>query len=77
MPFGAFASAHLAIVIVSRLYTPEVLSQSLLAVIPAVAFTPVGIWLRRFVSRNAFDTIIRIVLVVMSLRLIYASWLGG
>ncbi|WP_428099789.1 sulfite exporter TauE/SafE family protein [Candidatus Rariloculus sp.] len=75
-PFGAFAAAHLAIVIGSRLYTPELLTQSLLAVIPAAAFTPAGMWLRRFVSQSTFDVLIRVTLVVMSLRLIYVSWLG-
>ena len=72
--FGAFAVFHFAIVIGSRLYTPELLTQSLLAVIPAAAFIPVGMALRRFVSRRTFELLIRLLLAVMSVRLIYIAW---
>ena len=40
LPFGTFAAAHLAIVIGLRLYTTELLVQSLLAVIPAIVIHP-------------------------------------
>ena len=72
--FGAFAAAHLTIVVVSRLYTPEILLQSLIALIPAIALTPVGVRLRRFVSKRHFDLLIRTTLLVMALRLVYAAW---
>lgn len=72
--FGTFAAAHLVIVIVLRMYTKELLTQSLLAVIPAIAFTPAGIWLRQFISQRVFDLLIRSILVAMSARLLYVSW---
>jgi len=74
-PFGAFAAAHLAIVIGSRLYTPELLGQSLLAVIPAVAFIPVGVWLRQFIKQRVFESLVRLTLVVMATKLIFDAWI--
>lgn len=76
-PFGAFALFHFAIVVGSRLYTPELLTQSLLAVVPAAACIPVGIALRRFVSRSTFNLVIRVLLAAMSVRLIYIAWAGS
>ena len=75
--FGAFAVFHFAIVVGARLYTPELLTQSLLAVIPAAAFIPAGIALRRFVSQNTFNVAIRVLLAAMSVRLIYVAWAGA
>ncbi len=75
--FGAFAGFHLAIVLVSSLYTLDLFTQGVLAVLPAAAFIPVGMWLRRFVSRRSFGVLIRLTLAAMSLRLIYVAWLGA
>ena len=72
--FGALAVYHFAIVAGARLYTPELLTQSLLAVIPAAAFIPVGTWLRRFVSRSTFNVFVRLLLAAMSVRLMYIAW---
>lgn len=73
MPFGAFATAHLALVLIAGVYTPDVVSMSLFAVIPALAAIPVGVWLRRFVSPKLFELLVRFTLVVMALRLFYMA----
>lgn len=75
--FGAFAVAHFGVVVISRVYTGEIVMQSLLAILPALGFIPVGVGARRFVSRRFFDWIIRLTLFVMALRLLYAAWAGG
>lgn len=75
--FGAFATGHFLVVAVSGVYTPQLLSQSLLAIVPALACVPVGIWARRFVSRQWFDWIIRLTLVTMAGRLLYGTWFAS
>lgn len=75
--FGAFAGFHLLIVVVSSLYTVELLTQGVLAVLPAAAFIPVGMRVRRFVTRRTFDLLLRLTLAVMSVRLIYVASFGG
>jgi hypothetical protein len=73
--FGAFATGHLLLVVISGIYTSELLVQSLVAIVPALACIPLGMWARRFVSRDWFDWIVRITLVTMAGRLLYESWL--
>jgi hypothetical protein len=74
--FGAFAAAHFALVAASGVYTQELLIQSLAAIVPAVAFIPVGAWARKFLSRRAFDWVIRVTLVIMAARLLLSAWFG-
>jgi hypothetical protein len=73
--FGAFAAAHFATVAVARLYTPEIVVQSLIALVPAIALTPVGVKLRGRMSKRLFDVLIRSTLLVMAARLVYSAWL--
>lgn len=75
-PFGAFAGSHMVIVAASGLYTADLLGQSLIAVVPAVVCIPVGVWLRRFIQPRLFDWLIRLTLLIMGGRLLYAVWLG-
>jgi len=73
-PFGAFAVTHLMLVSSAGLYTADILTQSLLAVLPALAAIPVGARLRHLISATSFDLVVRLMLVVMSLRLFYRAW---
>lgn len=75
--FGAFATGHFLVVVISGVYTPQLLGQSLLALVPALACVPVGIWARRFISRGSFDWIIRLTLVTMAGRLLYGAWVAA
>jgi uncharacterized membrane protein YfcA len=75
--FGAFATGHFLLVLVTGVYTPDLLRQSLLAILPALACVPVGIRARRFVSQRWFDWIIRLTLVTMAGRLLYGAWHGA
>jgi hypothetical protein len=74
VPFCAFAVAHLAIVSVSGLYTPELFTESLFAVLPAIAAIPLGMALRSYISRRVFDVLIRLTLFSMAMRLLYTAW---
>lgn len=73
-PFGAFAAAHLAVVSLSGIYTAELFTQSLFAVLPAIAAIPLGARLRVHISRAVFDGTIRVTLLLMAARLLYTSW---
>jgi uncharacterized membrane protein YfcA len=77
--FGAFATGHLTVVVASGIYTVTLLKQSLLAIVPAVVFIPVGVRARRYISERWFDRIIRLTLLMMAARLLYGAWLmaGG
>jgi uncharacterized membrane protein YfcA len=74
MCFGSFALAHLLIVTLSGVYTAELLATSLLAILPAVGFIPLGVMARRLISRQTFDWIVRLSLVIIALRLLYNAW---
>ena len=76
-PFGAFAGAHLLIVSTAGLYSGELATQGLVAVLPAVMFIPVGVYLRRFISPQFFDVLIRLTLLVMAGRLVYGAWFSS
>jgi uncharacterized membrane protein YfcA len=72
-PFGAFALAHCVLLAVGGIYTVELVSQSLLAVVPAVAFVPVGAWLRRLIPQVAFDWLVRVTLLVIAVQLVWST----
>jgi len=73
-PFGAFAAAHFVVLIVIGAYTPELVAQSLMAIVPAISFIPIGVWLRRFITPRSFELIVRFTLLTMALRLLYGVW---
>jgi len=75
--FGTFATGHLAVVAASGVYTTELLVQSLLAMVPALACIPLGFRARRYISRRWFDWIIRAMLVTMSGRLLFGAWFAS
>lgn len=54
--------------------TPERAVLSLLAAIPLFGAMPLGAWLARRISREAFDKIVLVLLVVIALRLLFAAF---
>lgn len=74
VPFGTFATVHFSVMSILRLYTPEVLTESALAVVPAVIFIRIGERFRSRVKPAAFDILIRVLLALISLRLLYVAW---
>jgi len=72
--FGTFAAAHLAVAVAAGLLDRTLVMQSLLALLPALIFIPVGVRARRFVSPRAFDLAIRIMLALIGLRLLSTVW---
>jgi uncharacterized membrane protein YfcA len=73
-PFATFATAHFTILLGIGTYTPDLAMQSLLAIVPALLFIPVGARLRKFITQRGFELIIRLTLLVMALRLLYGAW---
>lgn len=74
--FGTFATAHLGVVTVVGMLDRDTALLGLAAIVPAIVFIPVGVRARRFISANAFDLFIRIMLAIMGARLIYSAWFG-
>lgn len=74
--FGAIATGHFLLVVLSGTYTMDLLAQGLAALVPALVLIPAGVWARRFISRRVFDWLIRVTLVAMAGRLLYQTWLG-
>ena len=62
--------------LVLQAYTPLLFGQSLLAVVPAMMFVPVGNWLRQFIRPGHFNVLVRAVLFVAAARLLYGAWSG-
>lgn len=74
--FVAMASIQLPSLLVLGLLTPERIAISLLACLPLFGAMPLGAWLGRRISRQAFDRVILALLVVIALRLGW-SVIGG
>lgn len=74
--FSGFSVAHFAILLFLQAYTLEQLMQSAAAVIPALTFMPLGIWLRKYVSPRLFGNLVRALLLVMALKLLQGAWLA-
>jgi uncharacterized membrane protein YfcA len=74
--FGVFAGAHLVLVTATGQLDRALVTQSLLAIVPAIAFIPIGVRARRFISPASFDRIIRVMLALMGGRLVYTAWFG-
>ena len=75
-PFMVMALAHFIALVSFRVYTPSLLLESLLALVPAVLGIPLGTSLAGKIKRQVFDKIILILLFVMGLKLLYNVWLG-
>jgi len=72
--FGTFAAAHFCLVTIAGVYDRELLLQSLLAIVPAIVFIPIGVRARRLISPATFERIIRVLLALMACRLVYSAW---
>ena len=74
--FMSLSFSHLSILGIARAYPLEQLIESLLAVIPAMIFVPIGSWLRKYVPSSIFGRMIRVLLFVMAVRLFYTAWVS-
>jgi uncharacterized membrane protein YfcA len=74
--FMSLSMTHLTILGALQAYSAEQLTQSLLAVIPAMLFVPIGSWLRNYIRPDRFGVLIRVVLFVTAARLFYGAWFG-
>lgn len=74
--FMSLSLTHFVILGALQAYSAEQLSQSLVAVVPAMLFVPVGSWLRQFIRPELFGVLIRILLFLTASRLLYGAWLG-
>ncbi|WP_108482960.1 sulfite exporter TauE/SafE family protein [Oceaniglobus ichthyenteri] len=69
--FIAISAVQLPTLAALGFYTPQMLLLSALAVIPVLAFMPVGAYLARAISPKAFDRLILGVLTGLAIKLIF------
>jgi len=69
--FAAMAVAQIPVLFWLGILTPDWFGLSFLATIPLFATMPIGRWLGRRMSREAFDKIILILLAIIAARLIF------
>jgi len=74
--FSMLSGTHFIVMMSLQAYTPEQLAESMLAVIPAIAFVPLGARLRAVMEPAMFSRIIRVVMFIMAMRLLYGAWLA-
>ncbi len=74
--FSTLSGAHFVVLLGLRAYSLEQFTMSLLAVVPAIVFVPLGTKLRGLIQPHIFSQIIRALLFVMAMRLLYRAWLG-
>jgi len=74
--FMSLSLTHLIILGSIQAYTPLLFGQSMLAVVPAMVFVPIGNWLRQFIRPEHFSVLIRVLLFVTAARLLYGAWTG-
>ena len=74
--FSMLSGTHFIVMMSLQAYSLEQLAQSMLAVIPAIAFVPLGTKLRSLIEPQVFTRIIRVLMFIMAMRLIYGAWLA-
>jgi uncharacterized membrane protein YfcA len=74
--FSMLSGTHFIVMMSLQAYSLEQLAESMLAVIPAIAFVPLGSKLRGLIEPQVFTRIIRVLMFVMAMRLIYGAWLA-
>jgi uncharacterized membrane protein YfcA len=67
---------HITMLAIFGAFPHEQLIQSLIAVIPAMIFVPIGRGLRHYIHPDNFGLLIRAVLFVTAVRLFYGAWLS-
>ena len=71
--FIAMSVVQLPALAVMGLLTPVLFALSLLAVLPILAFMPLGAWLANKLSAEGFDRLVLIMLSVLAIRLLYVA----
>lgn len=74
--FSMLSGTHFIVMLSLQAYSVAQLAESLLAVIPAVIFVPLGSKLRDLIEPAVFTRLIRVLMFVMAMRLIYGAWLA-
>ena len=69
--FTAMAAVQIPTLFTLGILTPERTALSLLGCLPLFAAMPLGAWLARFISRETFDRLVLVLLVVIALRLLW------
>ena len=59
------------------LFTQARMMEGLLALVPVLVLTPVGLWVGRVISRRAFDAAVMVLLLVSGARLAWTGIAGG
>ena len=71
--FIAMSLVQLPTLAVTGLLTLELFALSFLAVLPILAFMPLGAWLAQKLSADGFDRLVLLLLSVLAIRLLYVA----
>ena len=71
--FIAMSLVQLPTLAVTGLMTAELFAYSLLAVLPILAFMPLGAWLAKKLSAEGFDRLVLFMLSILAIRLLYVA----
>ena len=73
-PFFVLAVVHFGALFALEAYTPQLLGQSVLALLPAFATQPLGVLLSRRIDKRLFDRLIVGLLVLSAIKILYEAW---
>ena len=76
-PFMVMGGVHFFTLVSFRIYTPTLLIESLLAVIPAILVVPLGASLAGRIKKEVFDKFILILLFASCLKLFHSALWGS
>lgn len=76
-PFSIIALVHFGALFAFDAYTPQVLGQSALTLIPAFASTWLGARLARRIDQRLFNRMILSLLLLSLVKLLYEAWLSS
>ena len=72
--FSVLSGTHFIVMMLLQAYSLEQLTESIVAVIPAIVFVPLGSKLRNVIEPEVFTRIIRVLMFIIAIRLIYGAW---
>lgn len=72
--FLVFGIVHFSALVTLKAYTPELLGQSVLALLPAFATIPLGVRLSRRIDQHFFGKLLAGILLLSATKILYEAW---
>jgi uncharacterized membrane protein YfcA len=72
--FFVLGTVHFGTLVALNAYTPVLLIQSTLALLPALATIPLGIHVSKHIDKRLFDKLLAGVLLLSAIKILYEAW---